>query len=149
MKHLLSILMICLFATGYAGAQTEIVLDNKMFSGNWFNSIEEAQKNPDKVLYLDLSLQKLRNFPTTIFQFKNLKELHLSYNYWPSIPSGLSDLQHLEILDLSGNYYMKKLPPDIDQLTGLETLKLLDNKLLPGEAMRAQKALLDTEVLVD
>lgn len=149
MKNILLTMVFALFTVGVANAQTEIVLDNKMFSGNWFTSIEEAQKNPDKVLYLDLSLQKLRTFPTVIFTFKNLKELHLSYNYWPSIPSGLSNLQHLEVLDLSGNYYMKKLPPDVTSFTGLKKLVLKDNKLLPGEVLRAQSSLLDSDVQVD
>ena len=148
MRTLYTIILLFV-AVNWASAQNEIQLDNKMFSGNWFNDLDEAKKDPDKVLYLDLSLQKLKSFPQVIFTFRNLKELHLAYNYWPGIPDGLSRLQHLELLDLSGNYYMNRLPADITQLTGLEKLMVKDNKLAAGEVDKARRALLDTEVVVD
>lgn len=148
MRFLLSLLLL-VGAYTFVSAQNEVQLDNKRFSENWFSDLEEAKKNPDKVLYLDLSLQKLKQFPTVIFTFKNLKELHLSYNYWPSIPAGLSKLQHLEMLDLSGNYYMNKLPADLEQLTFLEKLIIKDNKLTAAEVSRAQKALTNSDVIVE
>lgn len=148
MRFLLSLLFL-LGAYTFVSAQNEVQLDNKRFSENWFSDLEEAKKNPDKVLYLDLSLQKLKQFPTVIFTFKNLKELHLSYNYWPSIPAGLNKLQHLELLDLSGNYYMNKLPADLEQLTFLEKLIIKDNKLTAAEVSRAQKALINSDVIVE
>ena len=148
MRTLLTIILL-FAAVNWASAQNEIQLDNKMFSGNWFSDLEEAKKDPDKVLYLDLSLQKLKSFPQVIFTFRNLKELHLSYNYWPGIPDGLSNLQHLELLDLSGNYYMNRLPNDITQLSGLETLMIKDNRLPKDEIDKVRRALLDTNVVVD
>lgn len=146
MRTLLTIILL-FAAVNWASAQNEIQLDNKMFSGNWFSDLEEAKKDPDKVLYLDLSLQKLKSFPQIIFTFRNLKELHLSYNYWPGIPDGLSRLQHLELLDLSGNYYMNRLPADIVNLSGLEKLLIKDNRLPKDEIDKARRALLDTEVV--
>lgn len=148
MRTLLTIILL-FSAVSWASAQNEIQLDNKMFSGNWFSDLDEAMEDPDKVLYLDLSLQKLKSFPQEIFTFRNLKELHLAYNYWPGIPDGLSRLQHLELLDLSGNYYMNRLPADITQLTGLEQLIVKDNRLSAGEVDKVRKTLLDTNVVTD
>lgn len=148
MRLTLTIILASFFSMGLY-AQNEMPLDNKRFSDNWFSDLEAAKKNPDLVYYLDLSLQKLKQFPEVIFTFKNLKELHLSYNYWPSIPAGLSKLQNLELLDLSGNYYMNKLPSDIEQLTFLDKLIIKDNKLTASEVSRAQKALTSTQVVVE
>lgn len=144
-------MMLCLLiALSYVAvqAQSEVKLEDKRFSPNWFSDLEKAKANPDKVFYLDLSLQKLKVFPTEIFQFKNLKELHLSYNYWPTVPEGWGALTQLELLDLSGNYYLNKLPTDLGKLKSLKELDLKDNKLNKGEADKASKALPNAKVLV-
>ncbi|MDX2001331.1 MAG: hypothetical protein SFW35_02805 [Chitinophagales bacterium] len=123
-------------------AQNEIPLDNKRFSANWFDDLEKAKQSPDQVYYLDLSLRKLKEFPKEIFTFKNLKELYISYNYWPTIPEGLGKLTQLEILDLSGNYYLNTLPNDLAELNKhLKSLTIKDNKLKAGEIEKLKKAL--------
>lgn len=142
------ILLLTMAGTGAVIAQTEVELDNKMFGGNWFDSMEEAKQKPNEVYYLDLSLQKLKTFPVEIFTFTNLKELHLPYNYWSSLPAtGWENLTKLEILDLSGNYYLNKLPVDgLTQLKALRSLLLKDNKLNAGEADKVAKALPNAKV---
>ncbi len=142
------LLLLTIACTGTLLAQNEVAIDNKMFSGNWFDNMEDAKKSPEKVFYLDLSLQKLKTFPLEIFTFTNLQELHLPYNYWASIPAeGWAKLAKLEILDLSGNYYLNKLPIDgLAQLKALKSLLLKDNKLNAGEADKAAKALPQAKV---
>ncbi len=142
------ILLLTMVGTGTIIAQTQVELDNKMFGGNWFDTMEEAKQHPEKVFYLDLSLQKLKTFPVEIFNFTNLQELHLPYNYWSSLPStGWEKLTKLEILDLSGNYYLNKLPVDaLAQLKALKSLLLKDNKLNAGEADKVAKALPNAKV---
>ncbi len=142
------ILLLTMAGTGTILAQTEVELDNKMFGGNWFDTMEEAKQKPNEVYYLDLSLQKLKTFPVEIFNFPNLKELHLPYNYWSSLPAtGWEKLTKLEILDLSGNYYLNKLPVDgLAQLKALRSLLLKDNKLNAGEADKVAKALPNAKV---
>jgi Leucine-rich repeat (LRR) protein len=120
-------------------AQTEIRLDSLMFTENWFNDLEEAKKHPDKVWFLDLGLQKLRIFPKEILQFKNVKRLYLSVNYWPSIPDEIGNLKQLEILDISSNYYLNKLPEGLQNCTALKELIVKDNKLNPGEIDKIKK----------
>lgn len=146
--HCVLLLLLTIAGTGTLIAQTQVELDNKMFGGNWFDSMDEAKQNPDKVFYLDLSLQKLKTFPVEIFTFTNLKELHLPYNYWASLPAtGWEKLVKLELLDLSGNYYLNKLPVDgLAQLKNLKSLLLKDNKLSAGEADKVAKALPNAKV---
>jgi len=142
------ILLLTMVGTGTIKAQNQVDLDNKMFGGNWFDSMDEAKQKPNEVFYLDLSLQKLKTFPVEIFNFPNLKELHLPFNYWSSIPAtGWEKLTKLELLDLSGNYYLNKLPVDgLAQLKALRTLLLKDNKLNAGEADKVAKALPNAKV---
>jgi Leucine-rich repeat (LRR) protein len=146
--HLMFLLVFTIACTGTIIAQTQVELDNKMFGGNWFDTMDEAKQNPEKVYYLDLSLQKLKTFPVEIFTFTNLKELHLPYNYWASIPTeGWGKLTKLELLNLSGNYYLNKLPIDgLAQLKNLKSLLLKDNKLNAGEVDKATKALPQAKV---
>lgn len=129
--------------------QTEIVLDNKMFGENWFNDLESAKQTPEKVWYLDIALQKMKTFPPMIFELSNLKELYISYNYWPSIPKGLSKLKNLEILDISGAYYMNSLPEDLFTMTWLKKVIVKDNKLNAGEVDKLRKALPNTEIVTE
>lgn len=139
-----------LFFTGQAFSQkTEIELDTIMFSKNWFNDLEEAKANPDKVYYLDLSLQKLRTFPKEILEFKNVKKLFLPYNYWSSIPDEIGTLSKVETLDLSGNYYMNHLPAGLGKLKNLKEFTIKDHKLVAGEIEKFRKMLPSCKVLTD
>jgi Leucine-rich repeat (LRR) protein len=132
-----------------AQAQKEIKLDSLMFTPEWFSSIEEAAANPEKVLFLDLGLQKLRTFPKEILTLKNVQHLYLSANYWASIPEEIGNLQQLKVLDLSSNYYLKKLPDSLVKCVALEELIIKDNKLNPGEVARIRKLLPAVNVYTD
>lgn len=129
----------------------EVVLDNDLiFSENWFNDLAAAKANPEKVLYLDLSLKKYKTFPREILTFKNVEQLYLSYNYWTSIPDSISTLSKLKIIDITGNYYLNYLPREaLSQLPQLEKLIVKDNKLAPGEVEKIKKLLPATEVVTD
>ena len=127
-------------------AQTEISLEQKRFSKNWFNNLDKALANPDSVFFLDLSLQKLKTFPKEIFKFKNVRELYLSYNYWDNIPEGLGELKQVTILDLSGNYFLHLLPFDLWKMKNLKELDIKDNLLNAGEDDKAKKHLPNTKV---
>ena len=136
-----------LFAQEQKGNVVE--LDNDiMFSDNWFSDLEKAKQNPDKVLYLDLALRKLKTFPKEILTFKNVERLYLSVNYWSNIPDDIGTLSKLKIIDISSNYYLNYLPKE--GLSGLKNLELLiikDNKLAAGEIEKVKKLLPGTRVV--
>jgi Leucine-rich repeat (LRR) protein len=139
--------MFFLFSVLSMKAQTEITLDSLMFTENWFSNIEDAAKTPDKVLYLDLGLRKLKTFPQEILTFKNVKRLYLSVNYWASVPEEIGNLKDLEILDLSSNYYLNKLPDGLQNCTRLKELIVKDHKLNAGEIERMKKLLPNVKIV--
>ena len=143
------IICITSFITYNSFAQTEFELDSLRYTDSWFTDLEEAKANPDKVLYLDLSLQKIKIFPEEILSFKNLKRLDLPYNYWPSIPDGIGSLSNLEVLDLSGNYYLNYLPKSLGDLPLLKELHLKDHRLASGELEKVKQLLPDCEIIAD
>ena len=85
-------------------AQTEVQIGNEVFSENYFTDLDKASQSPEKVFYLDLSLQKLKVFPTEILAFNNLEKLLLPFNYYPSIPAEIEKLDNVKVLDISGTY---------------------------------------------
>jgi Leucine-rich repeat (LRR) protein len=139
MKNLTLIIVVLFFSYVKSKAQTEIRLDSLMFTENWFSDIETASANPDKVWFLDLGLRKMKTFPPEILSFKNVKRLYLSVNYWPLIPDEIGNLKSLEILDLSSNYYLNKLPEGLKNCTALKELIVKDNKLNAGEIDKIKK----------
>lgn len=153
MKNL-KLILIALFMSGTLHAQiqgeNEVKITNLMFSENWFSDLEKAKNNPDKVLYLDLSLQKHKTFPKEILTFKNVERLYLPYNYWPSIPEEIGTLTKLKVLDLSGNYYMNYLPKEgLSKLKNLEEFTIKDNKLVKGEIEKIRKQLPNCKFIVE
>lgn len=149
MRFLASLCLSMIIAGHIYSQEKSVEVTDLMFSENWFNDLDEAKKNPDKVLYLDLSLQKLKKFPEVILTFKNVEHLYLPYNYWPSIPDEIGNLKHLKVLDLSGNYYLNHLPEGLGNLKNLETLIIQDNKLADGEVEKARKMLPGCKIVTD
>lgn len=143
---LLSSLTVLLCSASFS---QEVVLEDIMFSDNWFSDLEEAKKTPNTVFYLDLSMQKLKEFPSEILEFKNLKRLLVPVNYWPSIPDEISTLRDLQIIDLSSNYYLNQLPQGLEKLPRLERIVLKDNRLNKGEIERIQKLLPNCEIITN
>jgi Leucine-rich repeat (LRR) protein len=92
-----------------------------------YTSLEEALKNKDSVLYLNLKNKVIHHFPTGILQLKNLQKLSLSRNYLDTIPKELATLKHLHYLDLSSNF-LTSLPAELSSLP-LDTLILWDNQI--------------------
>jgi len=150
MKTLNLFLLLLASSTLFAQEQgkNEVKITELMFSENWFSDLEKAKAHPDKVLYLDLSLQKLKSFPKEILTFKNLERLYIPYNYWPSIPEEIGTLTKLQILDISGNYYLNHLPIEgLSKLKNLKEFQVKDNKLVAGEVAKLRKALPNCKVV--
>ena len=86
-------------------------------------NIEKAILNPNDVIRLDLSNQKINFENIDLSQFKNLEFLSLENEHLKELPKGLSSLKKLKTLNLSGNDF-KNLPSDFEELTSFEELFL-------------------------
>tara|TARA_B100001109_G_C18864477_1_gene476184 strand:- start:8952 stop:9539 length:588 start_codon:yes stop_codon:yes gene_type:complete len=113
---------------------TKILAQEKGDVDYVFTNLQEASKAPLQVYHLDLSKQKLKEFPIVIFSFSNLKTLDLSKNKISFLPAEIENLELLVELDLSNNK-IGVLPPQIGKLEFLEKLYLEKNELraLPAE----------------
>lgn len=147
------LIIILLLVTGFAVGSfaqddgSDVMVTANLTKEHWYDELQKAKENPQDVYYLDLSLEKRRSFPQTIFTFSNLKELHAPYNYWESIPPQIGEMQSLRLIDLSGNYYMSKLPDGLGKLNNLDSLILKDHKLAPGEIEDVKKQLPETTII--
>ncbi len=117
----------------------------------WFTSLDEALRQPDSVVKLDLSGQDLDALPAAVLELRELRllllnnnrltslpadlgrlaklsELELNHNAFTTFPRPLLDLTALNELELSGNR-LDALPADLDRLAGLTELELLDNQI--------------------
>ena len=103
-----------------------------------------ALKNPEAVIKLDLSKQKLSSFPVEIYQFVNLKELYMAKNKLVAIPADIKKLTQLEIVDFSKNK-IEVLPTELFECFKLK--KLIVNQNLISEIPHTIGKLKDLEYL--
>jgi len=82
--------------------------------------------------YYDNPLKKI---PDCVYSFKSLKELGVTYNKITSIPSKLSELKDLEILNLSTNEIDSDLPESLNSLSKLKKVFFTSNKNLRGKTL--------------
>jgi len=81
-----------------------------------------------KLKYLDLSWNKIKDIPNSIFNLKNLEELNLKYNEITSISDKLENLENLKKIYFHWNY-LEKIPDSIFKLKKLEEIYLGQNKI--------------------
>lgn len=107
---------------------------NIPFDGTVYTDLNHALKEPEKVVFLDLSKQKLKEIPSGVFELTNLEYLVLFKNKITEIPPDIGKLKKLRVLDISRNK-IEVVPPEIGQLTELRTLILNQNMIyaLPPE----------------
>lgn len=104
--------------------ESQPALDSILLRTEFFN-IEEALKNPEKVIRLDLSNQN-HDIPDEVWgKFVNLEFLSFKNDHLKVIPKEIGRLKKLKMLDLSGNDF-KVLPKSFSGLTNLEELYLND-----------------------
>ncbi len=84
-----------------------------------YTSIEEAMKEPDKVIKLELKKQKLKSFPVEIFTFRNLQYLDVSKNNLKEIPDSLDMLPDLQYFNASKNR-LESIPKTIGKLVNMK-----------------------------
>jgi Leucine-rich repeat (LRR) protein len=99
-----------------------------------FRELPTGFRYLQKLTYLSLSGNPLKEFPLEILKNKSLKRLMLRNIQLDELPKEIGQLKELELLDLSHNNLVE-LPKEIGQLQNLVTLQLDNNNLveLPKE----------------
>ncbi len=116
MKIFVNIFLVILTISGYSQ-------EDKIYT-----SLAEALKvNPEMIIKLDLSKQKLKAIPTEILTFKNLRELNLEKNKISELPENFV-FDNLKVLNLSKNS-LTFFPSVLCQNTSLTQLLLGKNKI--------------------
>lgn len=105
-----------------------------------FTSLQEALKQPEKVVKLVLRKQKINQFPPEIWQFPNLQYLDLSKNEIQEIPDSIHAFKNLQVLHLSRNS-IEYMPRTIGDLANLRILEVNQNDLylIPPQLGKLQK----------
>ncbi len=67
-------LLMCNLTPFFTTAQVVVNIDTFMFKPGYYDDLNKAIQEPDKVLYLDLSMIKLTSLPPEIGSFKNIIE---------------------------------------------------------------------------
>lgn len=113
MFTLLCTLTFC-FDTKYSYAQT---LDKE------YTRLEDALKEPDKVIKLNLENQANTDVLKQIYKFKNLEYLNLRHTGINALPDNINALKNLKVLDLGDNN-LTILPKSFSDLKNLTELYL-------------------------
>lgn len=106
-----------------------------------FTSIEEALLKPDSVYRLNLRGKKLKRVPPQVFtSFPYLVDLDLSRNRLKELPDSLWALSHVKRLNLSKNQ-IEQLPKSLGRMSHLEELVISQNELtsLPDSISRLDR----------
>lgn len=114
-----------------------------------YTDLSEALKRPERVITLDLKKQKLKNVPSEVYTFPNLKvlildknkieefsdslylltqleELRFQKNKVTDIPSKIGQLKNLRVFD-AGMNEIETVPTSLASCSQLEYLYLNDN----------------------
>ena len=121
-------LLLILFLLSGLNSNAQLYKLSELDTIKEYKSLEEALKNPDAVIRLNLRGKKLRTVPKEVFLFKNLQELNLKKTKIDQLPKEIGDLTNLQILDLSKNE-LTILPSEIGLLINLKVLKASENEL--------------------
>lgn len=109
-------------------AQTVLLDSLTLDTIHAYTNLEEALKNPEKVIKLELRKKKLKSFPIEILKFTNLQYLDLSKNSIKELPIEIGQLKNLQYLAISKNS-LEEFPPQIGDLTNLFYLNANQNEL--------------------
>lgn len=120
----ISSLILSIAFNGNAWAQdfSEVCTDAEVFY-----SLQDAIAVKDKVVKLDISMQKIKVLSPSIASLQNLECLDLSFNTFPTLPAEFAQLKKLTYLNLTGTRYMAKVPAILKELPNLKVLDLRDH----------------------
>lgn len=108
--------------------ELELLDRTALYKTTLFESLEDANKEPEKVYRLKLKPQDLGKFPEDVLKMVNLQELTITGNKIEELPAQISNLKKLEYLKLGGNP-IKEVPASIGDLRYLKEFELNSAKL--------------------
>jgi Leucine-rich repeat (LRR) protein len=101
---------------------------HQAIENGYFENLELASQNPEKVIVLNLYNQGLTSVPPVIFQMHNLEVLDLSHNRITIIPEKIANLKKLKGLYINHNQ-IKELPNSLVDMPSLKILFIQSNPL--------------------
>lgn len=93
-----------------------------------YKDLSEIVKSPEKVCSFSIQGENLTLVPEEVRQLKDTKNLHFHFNKLSTLPPWLSELSHVQWLNLSNNNFVT-LPDEIYHLPGLKVLVLSGNPI--------------------
>jgi Leucine-rich repeat (LRR) protein len=98
-------------------------IDDLRISGNGLVNFENRSTSVgglrECLKRLSINCDALEGIPPEIWSLKNLEELEIWYNYFPTIPNEIGCLSNLQVLKLIHCYRIQSLPPGIGKLKNL------------------------------
>ena len=107
-----------------------------------YYSMEEALKEPEKVVKLDIAMLKLTSIDPSIAKLVNLECLDLSFNRFSTLPPEMAYLKKLRVLNLTGTRFLAKVPAVVAEIPNLEELDIRDHPEWKGTQFEDAKRLL-------
>jgi len=107
---------------GFATISADLCEDAETYYG-----LDEALKEPEKVIKLDIAMQKLTLLSPDISKLVNLECLDLSFNRISDLPAEFAELKKLRYLNLAGTRCLPGLPKILTQLPNLEIVDIRDH----------------------
>lgn len=112
-------------------------------------SLSKALANPESVVELDLSGQKLTSLDPRIASLKKLQKINLDDNNFRKFPSVLSKLDLLEEISITGNKFTS-IPGSLKKLDNLHFIDLRENPIPNATTVKIREMLENVdEVLLD
>ncbi|MBL4577665.1 MAG: leucine-rich repeat domain-containing protein [Flavobacteriales bacterium] len=107
-----------------------------------YYSLEDALKEPEKVVKLDIAMNKLTSIDPNIAKLVNLECLDLSFNKFSTLPAEIAELKKLRVLDLTGTRFLAKVPDIVSKIANLEELSIKDHPEWKGTQFDDAKKML-------
>lgn len=131
--------------TGIVAAQSDFCDDAETYY-----ELDEALKEPEKVIKLDIAMQKLTRISSEISKLVNLECLDLSFNRISGLPDEFTELKKLRYLNLMGTRYLSGLPKILSELPNLEVVDIRNHpEWSASKFEEAKKMLPDVKIIVE
>lgn len=123
------LLLMLIFSVNRITAQQPLLDSLTLDTLTGFTSLEEALKNPEQVVKLELRKKRLKTIPPEVFKFPNLQYLDLSKNSIAEVPADIAKLKNLQYLSIARNHLVE-FPVEIGELSNLYYLNANNNDLV-------------------